>query len=423
MIKSWRVLKARIFLFIFLLFLLSGKAVIGLAVAQDFTQSIMIPIPLGLELIETLSNSEKNINTTSQRREQKAVIPDQEWESILSVLKHGNPTLGVPPVEFQLRDAVNKQGMLNGTFTFYGRAATFRNKGELTTKVRLRARLYINASPDFQFVERTKKTKDTVFLELKIKNPTFAERNGSHKYRVRISDRDLLNLFRADPDLPEFQEVVEGIKRSAVQLGNDPKKVVLLFDAVKRLAQLKDPSNPTEGIGKEFIRPQYITAYTRVSYSFIEKGYPITKLDSDKNKKCRPGVVQFKRCRKEKLKIELCNVEYQLTVDDHVTAFIPKIEESDETIDIQRYFGAEYKGLSAHYPEHSKTVEFKEPANVALLRTSFRSQNHRFLQAELLDRMKRNVLDGFTFNKGKSGHLAKLLNEKLENDEPKLKQK
>jgi hypothetical protein len=351
----------------------------------EMAKPILIPIPIGLSIVDQLSQSDSEKNNTSERVEYKSVISDQTLNSIMQNLKTGDASQEIDPIEFRLRDAPQEKNKLNGTFTIYGRAAAFQNRGDITTKIRLRIRTYLVLSPDYSEIERAKTTKKVAFLEIKIKNPTFREKDGSHKYRIKLSDQSILKLFRANPNEPHFSKVLDEIRKDALQLKNEPRKIEAILKVVELLSHY----------GEDFIKPQYITTYIRESYEFEEKDYPIPTLT-----------------KKKKLKTKPTSIEYQLTIDRNVIGFMPSILPTDQEINVQRYFDPDYSGLRHEYPAHTRVVELKLPLLVNSLRPPYRSKLHRYIQRELVDSMERNILNDFNFNKGKSGHISKKLTEK-----------
>ncbi|MEO7162238.1 MAG: hypothetical protein ABI041_04915, partial [Bdellovibrionia bacterium] len=249
------------------------------AFSEDFTQGIRIEsTQVGKEIIQQLKSTDGASNTTSQRKEHKSVISYSTLEEIMSrvgVEESISRPIQVADghiLEFKKRDVQKKDGFQNGTFTIYGRAAVFQNDGNLKTKIRLRVRIYLDVSEDFSKVERSGEMDDRVYLEIKIKNPTPAEKGGSNKYRIKLHDQDALKLFYADPHSVQFETLLEEIKSSAVALGNAQVKVDQVFDVIKRISQLRAKG---VDVGREFLKPLEITTYVRESYSFTEKDYRV----------------------------------------------------------------------------------------------------------------------------------------------------
>lgn len=389
----------------------------------DFDESkaigaaILIQTDLGQALVERLKRSLKEENNTSARVEQKSVLPEELFSQILQKLRTGDPQLKVPPIDLKRRDLPSKEGMLNGTFTIYGRAVSFKNWGNIKTKIRIRIRTYLDIAPDYTDIQRTEKMRDKVFLEIKIKNPTYEERNGSNKYRLLLTDRDILKLLRADPEASDFGKILDELKESALALGNKEAQVEAILEVIQTLASLKEDTSP-KNKGGDFIKPQYATAYARESYAFVEKGYPFQV-------KVEPKVKWYQLVRRikkrlgrlpEETEIQPLDVEYQLTVDENVIGLIPEIHPDDTSLNIEKYFNGGYSGPIAEYSEGTRTVEIKLPAKIENLRPKQRSTTHQFLQKELIDRMKdkKNIVKGFDFNRGKSGHISEAFHLKLE---------
>jgi hypothetical protein len=377
---------------------------------NKLSKSIPLPIPMGLSIVEELRRSDSSKNVTSQRIEQKSVISEEVLNSILESLKQGDRSREVSPLHFQARDQSALPGMLNGTFTVYGRAASFRNRGNINTKIRLRARAYLDVSPDLTSIHRSKITQDRVFLELKIKNPSHLEKSGVHKYRILLLDEDALRLFSLNPRDSDFQTNLLSIRDHAIALNGKSRKVQAMFNVIQTLAQLRDQNHHDQTFGEKFIQPQFITFYTRSSYTFTEENYPLPVFRENhflNHLKCLSPACGTS------VKFVPQKVEYQLTIDDHITGFTPDFRPHDSIIDVHRYFQPNYSGTLVHYPASARAVELKQPAAVANLRDTFRSPTHQFIQRELSDQMKRHILTGFIFNKGKARHLSRMLSEKI----------
>lgn len=381
------------------------------AFSKDFVRGIRIGSTLlGKEIIQQLKSTEAASNTTTQRKERKSVISSDSLAEILSHMgiaegeAHPVEIIDGSILEFKKRDAQSKAGFRNGTFTIYGRAAEFQNDGNLKTKIRMRVRVYMDVSEDMSTFIRSKTMKDWAHLEIKIKNPTPEERGGSNKYRVKVYDKDVLKLFNADPHSPLFDTLLAEIKNNALPLNKDPNQVGVVFDVIKRLSQLR--AGNVE-IGRAFIKPLEITSYVRESYSFTEKNYPIPSEGAKRRSK------RWKFWTPKKippLEYVTRDIEYQVTIDYGVKAFLPKFLTSDQFIDTSRYFDPNFKVKKVAYPEHSVAIEFKEPVQVAKLPFHLRSQTHQFLTTELAQKMILDILPGYQVDRGKAGHLSRALN-------------
>jgi hypothetical protein len=378
---------------------------------------IVIPLRLGQSIIQKLKESSEEKNNTTERVEQKAVLTQEQLAVMMDTLRRGHPKGGVPPIEFTPRDYPAEPGMLNGTFTIYGRAAAFKNFGNIKTKIRIRIRTYLNVSSDFKVVERTKKMSDKAFLEIKIKNPTASEKNGSHKYRMLLLDRDVLKLLRANPEDEDFDQVLAEIKQGALDQKNDVRKVNAMLEVIRTLATLKGQEVGAGNVGREFIKAQYATSYSRESLSFTEKGYLFSENRRPppfKRRQIFRRIQEHFKPRPDEIVKAPIDVEYQLTIDNRVIGFIPVLKAEDETLRVDRYFNGEYQGPIARYPAETRTVEMKLPAKLAALRKSFRSKTHKFIQKEFIDRMESGIVQGFHFNGGKSGHISSAFHLALE---------
>jgi len=242
---------------------------------------IRLPIPAGQKMIRDMKLLETSTNLTSSRKELKSVVSNQTWERILASLRTGgagNPTHSAPPFDLKLRDAVAESGRRRGNLTFYGKAASFTNLGGMKTKIRMRARIYFTSLEDYREAKRDPITQNRAYLEIKIKNPTAEQRDGSDKYRILLDDEDLLRLFRADATAPEFSNFIQDLKAHAAQIPeNDPKKIDGILNLVETLAQFTVPGdrNTPVPVGVDFIRPRYVTTYFRDSYEIKERDYEI----------------------------------------------------------------------------------------------------------------------------------------------------
>jgi hypothetical protein len=384
------------------------------AFSEDFTQEIRIEsTQFGKNIVQQLRTPDEESNTTSQRKEHKSVISSESLNEILSHLGildgKGHPVAVSDGsiLQFKKRDSQKRKGFLNGTFTIYGKAAVFANDGNLKTKIRLRARIYLDVSKGFTSSSRSEEMKDWVYLEIKIKNPTPQEKGGSNKYRMKVYDADALKLLFADPHGPSFDEVLSGVKTSALSLDNDPAKVDQFLDVIKKISQLTVKGI---NIGRDFIKPLEITSYIRESYSFKEAEYPVpAEVVKVQNKVVK--FVQSKIMQKRpKIQNESKEIEYQITIDRRVRGFLPKMTSSDEFIDISRYADSNAGERAATYPENSVAIEFKEPVVVATLPFHFKSPIHQFLTTELTHKMIKSILPGYPVDRGKAGNLSRGLN-------------
>ena len=112
------------------------------------------------------------------------ILDDLKSQNIEFKLRE-NKAQSVPV--FQQQTAVES---FSGTLTYYGKAATFNNHLD-TTKIRMRVRYYIEGVADPESgekfdVQRARKTAETGFIELKIKNPISGE-SSSKLTRICIS--------------------------------------------------------------------------------------------------------------------------------------------------------------------------------------------------------------------------------------------
>jgi len=124
-------------------------------------------------------------------------------------------------------------------------------------------------------------------------------------------------------------------------------------------------------------------------------------------------ILRFERTP-EKIKFVKSDVKYQITVDDHVRAVLPKTLPTDTSIDINQYLFTKEQDPSVSYPLDSKTIELKLPVVISQLRMIYRSPLHKFITQFVSDPMEKEILPGFSVNKGKSGHLSGMLKRVLQ---------
>ncbi|MEO7165375.1 MAG: hypothetical protein ABI041_20815, partial [Bdellovibrionia bacterium] len=130
-----------------------------------------------------------------------------------------------------------------------------------------------------------------------------------------------------------------------------------------------------------------------------------------RTRKKLPKFLRFLSHKTPGIQYQEKDIEYQITIDRRVKAFLPEITSSDESIDISRYFGSNaQEDKEAAYPQNSVAIEFKEPVEVAILPFHFRSPIHQLLTTELTQKMIKNILPGYQVDRGKAGHLSRGLN-------------
>jgi hypothetical protein len=393
---------------------------------DDPAQNIYLPIRQGKAWVALLrKTTHEASNTTTYRKETKAVVARSTWDNIRDELEIGGPARGVEPITLKLRDKPEVEGRANGTFSIYGQTGEFENLGGLSTKIKVRARIYINFAPDYQSIQRSQATREVGYLEIKVKNPTHLEPSGVNKYRLVLPDETILALFHSDPHSPEFDSVLASLKKTALAMKdkeslaeNKTDKIDAMLTVIKGISQLRGNSSG-ESIGKGFIKPRFITSYVRTSYKYKEKSYPMPI-----GVKLNPITCFLKGCLRMELPLDYKLVaspektEYQFTVDDHVEAFTPDASLLDPTvkkIEVEKYYARDYKGVRVAYPSDSVTVEFKEPGAVASLRHTLRSPIHQFLDDHVTKAMHDGALPGYLFNHGKAGNLSQKIKEELLN--------
>lgn len=387
------------------------------AFSHQIPDDIILKNKIGKRLVSLLKDADHELSTTGQRSEYKSVVDRKTVNQIKTSLGLGSPD-GVQTaggvILFQDRDSVEKPGFLNGTFTYYGGGAHFLNDGNIRTKFHLRVRLYLTVSPDLKEVERSSKMKDWAYLEIKIKNPTPEDKGGSSKFRMMVPDQDIVELFTIHPDSPKFDSLLGRIEKHALELKynavsrspknkgqidsileNESRKISAMLTVIREISRTKS--------GQKFIKPILITNYIRHSYEFTETNYL-----SQNPLKIKKGFLSHFR-NNEQASPSYSQVQYQLTIDDHIRHFIPKVLPTDQILDIRRYF-AEAPAVTRYQPEEF-AVELKAPKEIFELDRVYQSLIHQYITDHVQSLMEGQLVKGFKLNRGKYGNLSRFLKE------------
>jgi hypothetical protein len=273
-------------------------------------------------------------STTLNRLENKRVARAEYLDQVLAGLKHKGINLEDREVKNLL------PGDLAGTFTFYGTGIKSVESASLhKPSIKLRIRMYILERNGR--VIRADTTKDHAFLEIKIKNPFPEYPLSVHKYRLKMSDSDLLMLVQANPkDQVEFAYIIEELKTRAHNKDVDKKDDLLIdamFDQIAILA-LADPN---------FIKPTIGITYSRTSKKFDED-----YLELKKKKHLWSKKIYIPKTR-----------SYEITIDQNLKAFRTDLSNDHNRISLDKYFtkGQMNNYLIASYPSDARVVEFKQP--------------------------------------------------------------
>lgn len=361
----------------------------NVAVAEDF-EDYKINSSHGRILVEQLKNSIAKKSTTSLRREQKTVTFATHLHERLQWLQDPFKKIRIlkknkiMAVVFSTRDHA-QNGYKNITYTFYGKGAYFWNLG-IKTKIKLRARFYLQENIANGSYERAKALESLSFLELKVKNPSPEELNSVNKYRVKIEDRDLLELINTEKE--KTSEVLAKIKNNTLNKvqGKKTEMIETMFLVIKDLA--------TED--NKFIEPQLAISYERTAKKFLEEKY-----------KSKKGLLKRKFYK---------DMEYQLTLDQNIKGYKLSRGFMDNSSNFLEFFQNNKNNFLYQYPHDSVVVEIKVPLSVANLNPKEYSPIHRRIHDEFINSVftQEALYPGFRLNKGKAGHLKRILAQKGE---------
>ncbi|MBF0361329.1 MAG: hypothetical protein HQK49_09970 [Oligoflexia bacterium] len=341
--------------------------------------------------VDYLTKSQKTFSTTSLRKEHKSTLSNSNWEKIVRRLKTKESVDDIP-INLTLRDIPSLHSK-NYTFTFYGKKARFQNDS-IKTKIKLRARFYLESKEgatlrngkEIKFVKRSLTTAKEGWLELKIQNPTPNTQLAVNKYRIMISDKDLIKLFSMDSSSNIFSQFIEELRFKAKEnKQNDPSTVDAMLNVIKKIA-IKD---------NEFIHPKLAISYERFAYQFNEK---------DKNGKI---------------------FNHQITMDKDVTFLVPNFKINRGKIGIQNFIYDPNSFKIASYLPDVAVIEYKDPHSFSssevnqvnqvnqvnrVNRVNRVTNVQKVFQKKLLTPMRELILPGFKVDSGKAYHFNKIAN-------------
>ncbi len=369
-----------------LLFCLLFGTTFHVALAIPNLRNKKIDSAFGRQLAELITGSLKAKDTTSARKETKALISKTLLADLFTNLEANTkkkPRFAFwrkaksNAIVFKSRDKAAENAK-NSTFTFYGKGFHFMNLG-VKTKIKLRARTYLQVFPNH--VERSKSTQDSFFLELKVKNPNPEKPGSVEKLRVKIRDQDLLHLYRLDATADSFKSELSEIKSNVLSFNpDDGFAIENMFYVIYQLAKIKD----------SFIKPVYAISYIRSAREFTEDDY---------KRKTFWGRKSYKE------------IQYQFTVDEFIKGYMPNIP-MQGPFDFTPYLcTGKAKDLVYHFPDDAVSVEFKIPQLVAEFTTKEQSTFHHKFTDVVLKVLTdpANKMPGFEEDRGKIGHFRKQL--------------
>ena len=344
----------------------------------------------GRLLVEKLKNSIEKKSTTSIRKEQKTVTHAAHLHERLQWLQDPfkknrlfkkNKRMAIV---FTTRDFA-KSGYKNVTFTFYGKGAFFWNLG-IKTKIKLRARFYLQKNIIDGSYERSDEMTSHSFLELKVKNPSPNELNSVNKYRVKIEDSDLLQLFFTKEE--DIEKNLQQIKDRLLEQA-DVKKIKM----IEAMFSVIDDLTATDN---KFIKPQIAISYERTAKKYLEEKY-----------RSKKGLIK---------RTSFKDMEYQLTLDQNIKGYKLSSNFMDDCSSFLVFFEKNKDNYVYEYPKDSIVVEIKVPLSVANLDPKSYSTVHKRIQDEFIASVftQEALYPGFLLNKGKASHFKKILAQKEE---------
>jgi hypothetical protein len=364
------------------------------------TGEILLKSTIGKKIVSSFLETMNNmVSTTSCRLENKRIVHIDDLNQALQwLLKQG----------YHLEDREIKDlppGSKAGTFTFYGSSIKFRESPTLPkTSIKFRIRVYI--IDDGIRIIRSPGTETYAFLEIKIKNPFPEYPLSIHKYRLKLPDNDILLLINADPE--KRNHFINILKELVLRAhtrdsdNKDEKLIDVMFQQIYILALAEST----------FIKPAIAITYFRTSKKFDEEYIKKTKAI---------------KCFKPK-KIEKKIRTYEITIDDTVRAFYPDFSDSNDSINIEKYFALEgvFYAL-AQFPSYACIVEFKQPDAIGY------DGIGRFKEPEQMEKVQRDLWQAFVgdllnktllktrLDRGKFAHVKQFIrisnNQARHNDE------
>lgn len=363
-------------------------------------KQIRIPRPVdGARLVAQLKSAATEGSVTEYRREQKAPVSRQQFETVLNALSREGITFEPREVKASKCEEQADPLRFRGTLTYYGKAAVFNNHDD-RTKIRMRIRYYVEGTTDAQTgkvstVKRAKITGTVGFVELKIKNPRPGESGFVDKYRMILPDRLVYQLINLDPKSETFNADVERLQSRILALNspenerNKPHRVKAMMAVISQLAK-RDAA---------FVKPHLVITYARDGYAFKEN-YHIAEYQPKKGLGCFNCLGS---AREAVPKIQ--PIEYQLTVDRNISAHLPLLPlREDAPVPVAAHFNPQNKTELLRYPEEIRVLEFKQPKPMALLPTSLQSQVQQKFSSTLIHSLKMHRTWGdFATQTGKYG--------------------
>ncbi|MBC61500.1 MAG: hypothetical protein CMP11_03505 [Zetaproteobacteria bacterium] len=321
------------------------------------------------------------------RQEDKTVVKNELIHKIFSPYRKEEKSTAclIQNIQFLPRDTC-PAGAKNVTFTFYGKSVGLGVAG-LDSSIKLRARFYLQVDPRLarKNISRAEGVEDSLFLELKLKNPSVTELGISKKYRIKIKDADLLSLYSLKPKSQSFSKDVKDLleKVKSYQDKSQYKMTHLIFDQIRLIAKSDE----------NFIKPYLAISYHRSAYKYIEKDYPLKKK------------FYFLTTKKK-------DIEYQLTIDENIKGYSPKPKHFKNGF-LDYFNDLKDKDLIYQYPQNVSVVEFKQPILVAKKSKDEMSTTHLFIKSKIIDKLFREAKTarGFLLGKGKLHQIRKHKNE------------
>ena len=353
-------------------------------------ESFEISTELGKEIVDSARNSAGLGSTTFCRREQKSVVNKDLFAQMLEDLKAENINL----VERDHGDF----GRKNSTFTIYSHAAKFL-QGRVKTSIRLRSRFYVKQFQPYTPIKkaqdkgyvvdeqlyqelcglcsrkntsRSEITRDSGFLEIKIKNPSEEEENSVLKIRMHVEDHLLRRLYNVDPHSElEFDDFLDELSLSLPEK-NKETHVNSIVAVIRVLGKMH--------VG--FMRPEFAVSYQRNAFAFADESAGAF-LENENGEET--GEVQQKPT-------------FQITIDGNIKYH--QINRLGNFLDIASYYENELALVGA-YPENALALEFKDPVRAP---ADKRTKVHQKLLDTFVSmaQEKNHVFHGFKANKGKA---------------------
>lgn len=353
--------------------------------------SVFLKADIGKRVVENLLRANGNTTTTTScRLENKRIVQSNDLDEVLESLATQGYTL-------EEREVKNlPQGAKAGTFTFYGTSLKFRESDHLPkTSIKLRIRAYI--MNDNGVVKRSVGTQNSAFLEIKIKNPYPEYPKSVHKYRLMLPDKDLLDLINANPRKQKtFFALMRTLADRAHARDAEHKDGLLIdtmFEEIRMLA-IAEPG---------FIKPMMGITYYRSSKKYDETLHVEAKKKFSLRPQKNPG--------EDKVR------SYEITIDEDIKAFVPDLSDSDDVINIGKYFKKNgiKKYLIASFPQSARIVEFKQPDAIGydgpgrFRRPEKMTPTQKDLWQAFVGTLEEKAMVGTTPDRGKFAHVKQFI--------------